>query len=72
MDNLENRMKLGNRIKELRNEQGLSLRRFGMMTGLGHTYLCELESDKRQVRFDTICKITDNFGISLHDFFNWD
>lgn len=72
MDNLENRIKLGNRIKELRNEQGLSLRRFGMMTGQGHTSLCELESGKRQVRFDTICRITDSLGISLHDFFNWD
>lgn len=72
MDNLENRIKLGNRIKDLRNEQGLSCRRFRMMTGLGHSYLCELKSGKRQIRCNTLCEIADNFGISLHDFFNWD
>lgn len=51
MGNIDNRIKLGERVRELRCRQNLSLRRFGMMTGLGHAYLSEIENGKREVHF---------------------
>lgn len=58
-------MRLGKRIKSIREEQGLSLRKFGSMIGLGHTYLIDVEAGRRNIGFDNLCKIADGLGVTI-------
>ncbi len=39
-------MKLGNRLRELRNAKGLTLRQLAVRVDVGFTYLCKIENDK--------------------------
>ena len=72
MDNLENMVLFGRRVKELRTQQGLSLRRLGMMTGLGHGYLSEVENGLHDIRLGTVFKIVGSLGVTMNEFFNWE
>ncbi len=67
MGNIDNRIKLGERVRELHCRQNLPLRRFGMMTGLGHAYLSEIENGKREVRFDNLCRIAAALGVTVSE-----
>lgn len=56
---------LGKRIRTQREAQGISLRKFGKMVGLGHTYLVDVEAGKRNIGFDNLCKIADGLGVDI-------
>ncbi len=66
------RIKIGIRLKELRNEKGLSQEKFSFICELDRTYIASIEQGKRNVSVANIEKISKAFGMSIYDFFNSD
>jgi transcriptional regulator with XRE-family HTH domain len=66
------RIKIGIRLKELRNEKGLSQEKFSFVCELDRTYIASIEQGKRNVSVANIEKISKAFEMSIHDFFNSD
>lgn len=60
---------LGNRIKELRMQIGLSQEKFALMIGMDRTYLASVEAGKRNISILNIKKIADGLNVSLSDLF---
>lgn len=56
---------LGRRIRQARESQGLSQRRFALMVGLGQAYLSDVESGQYSVGFENLCKIAYGLGVGL-------
>ena len=56
------------RIKELRDEHGLTQERFALMIGLNRSYLADIEKGNRTFGIDTLDKIVRGFGISYAEF----
>lgn len=61
--------KLGNRIKELRNAQGISQEKFALMIDMDRTYFSSVESGKRNISIKNIVKIADGLNITLSKLF---
>lgn len=58
-----------NRIKELRQQQGLSQEKFALKIDMDRTYYASVEAGKRNVSIKNIKKIADGFGVSLEELF---
>lgn len=54
------------RIKDLRDERGLSQRGFAALIGMSPTYLADIERGARNVSID-MKKIADGFGVTFHE-----
>ena len=52
-----------NRIKELRQQQGLSQEKFALKIDMDRTYYASVEAGKRNVSIKNIKKIADGFEI---------
>ena len=63
----EARVRLGLRIRDLREAQHLSQSAFAQMVGINRSYLCEIEHGKRNVAFDNLMKIAEGFGITISE-----
>ncbi len=63
----EARVRLGARIRDLRNAQHLSQHDFAQMIGINRSYLSEIEHGKRNVAFDNLVKIAEGFGITASE-----
>ena len=61
---------VGNRIKELRNNLGISQEELGFRSGVHRTYIASLEVGKRNISIATLEKIVDALEISLSEFFD--
>lgn len=61
--------KVGNRIRELRNETGLSQEKFALKIGMDRTYFASVELGKRNIALKNIEKIANGLGISLSELF---
>lgn len=61
--------KLGLRIKELRQEKGISQEKFAELADLDRTYISGIESGKRNVSIDVVSRIARVFGISISELF---
>ena len=57
--------KFSERLKELRNEMGLSQEQLGKATGLSHTAIGYWELDKRVPNLDAVIVLADYFKVSL-------
>ncbi len=66
------RIKIGIRLKELRNEKGLSQEKFSFVCELDRTYVASIEQGKRNVSVANIEKISKAFDMSICEFFNSD
>ena len=55
------RVQYGLRIKDLRDERGLSQRGFAALIGMSPTYLADIERGARNV------SIADGFGVTFHE-----
>ncbi len=66
------RIKIGIRLKELRNEKGLSQEKFSYVCELDRTYIASIEQGKRNVSVANIEKISKAFDMSIYEFFNAD
>lgn len=63
------RVQFGLRVKQLREERGLSQRAFSDSIGMSHTYLADIERGSRNVSIDNVKRIADGFGITVGDLF---
>ena len=62
-------VKLGVRIRELRNEIGVSQEKFALSIEMDRTYFASVESGKRNIAICNIKKIADGLGVSLSELF---
>lgn len=61
--------KFGLRIKELRNNRGLSQEKFALSIGMDRTYYASVESGKRNISIINIEKIARGLGLTLEELF---
>ena len=72
MTELDHKMRVGLRIKELRAELGMSQEAFAYSIEMSRTYFAEVETGKRNVSIENIDRIARGLGVSLKEFFNSD
>ena len=60
---------LGQRIKELRIEKGISQEKFALSISMDRTYFASVEAGRRNISICNIKKIADGLGVSLSDLF---
>jgi len=60
---------LGQRIKQLRVEKGLSQEKFALSISMDRTYFASVEAGKRNISIVNIKKIADGLGVSLSELF---
>jgi transcriptional regulator with XRE-family HTH domain len=63
--------KLGQKIKTLRNEAGLSQEKLGELTGLDRTYISDIERGKRNPSLKSLEKLAKALHISISDVTNF-
>ena len=63
------KIKIGNRIKELRKELGLSQEKLANICELDRTYVASVENGKRNISIINLEKIVNALGVSLEKFF---
>lgn len=61
--------KIGNRIRELRNQMGLSQEKFAQKICMDRTYFASVELGKRNISIVNIEKIANGLNVSLSDLF---
>lgn len=61
--------KFGQRIKQLRNGQGLSQEKFALSIDMDRTYYASVESGKRNISINNIEKIAKGLGVTLEELF---
>ena len=62
-------IEFGKRIKELRENIGLSQEKFSLKIGMDRTYYASVESGKRNISLKNIEKIANGFDISIAQLF---
>ncbi|MGN0594593.1 MAG: helix-turn-helix domain-containing protein [Hominimerdicola sp.] len=62
-------IELGNRIRELRQQTGLSQEKFALKIGMDRTYFASVEAGKRNIAIINIKKIADGLNVSLSELF---
>ncbi|WP_075680669.1 helix-turn-helix domain-containing protein [Roseburia sp. 831b] len=60
---------VGQRVKEIRNEQGLSQEKLALKADIDRTYLAGVELGKRNLSIKSLDKILQALEVSFHDFF---
>ena len=66
------RERVGKRVKELRNELGVSQEELADMVDLDRTYITSVECGKRNISIVNIEKLTKALNVTLADFFNFE
>lgn len=61
--------KVGQRIKELRNELGISQEALANKAGVDRTYVTDVENGRRNISVELLEKLIKALGISIQDFF---
>lgn len=61
--------KVGQRIKYLRTEIGISQEKLALKAEIDRTYLAGVENGKRNLSIKSLEKIVNALSISFHDFF---
>ena len=62
-------IKLGVRIRALRNQIGVSQEKFALSINMDRTYYASVEAGKRNISICNIKKIADGLNISLSELF---
>ena len=60
---------LGKRIRELRQQTGLSQEKFALKIGMDRTYFASVETGKRNIAILNIKKKADGLSITLSELF---
>lgn len=71
MTQLDPKMRVGLRIKELRAGLGLSQEAFAYSIEMSRTYFAEVETGKRNVSIENIERIAGGLGVSLRELFRF-
>lgn len=61
---------IGNRIRDLRSEKGLSQEKLALKADLDRTYLAGVENGKRNLSIKSLEKIINALEVSFQDFFH--
>lgn len=61
---------VGNRIRQLRIEQGLSQEKLALKAKVDRTYIASVENGKRNISIVTLEKIVNSLNVSFSEFFN--
>lgn len=61
---------LGEKIKKLRNDKGLSQEKFALLINMDRTYFATVEMGKRNVSLHNIEKIANGLDVSLSELFD--
>ncbi len=61
--------KIGNRIRELRTQTGLSQEKFAQKIGMDRTYFASVELGKRNISIVNIEKIANGLNVTLSELF---
>ncbi|MFI3202372.1 MAG: helix-turn-helix transcriptional regulator [Eubacteriales bacterium] len=61
--------KLGNRIRELRQQTGLSQEKFALKIGMDRTYFASVELGKRNIAIINLEKIAHGLDVTLSGLF---
>lgn len=72
MTQLDIKMRVGLRIKELRNALGYSQETLAYTIEMSRTYFAEVETGKRNISIENIDRIAQGLVVSLKEFFNSD
>lgn len=67
MDNAREKRSLGQNIKAARERQGISQRRFALMTGTSRSYLWKIEAGNADVGIDVLCRIARALDVEVRD-----
>lgn len=62
-------VQVGQLLKDLRDERGWSLRKFGLIVGMNKTYLGDIELGKRNPTINSLEKIVAGYGLTVREFF---
>ena len=62
-------IRFGKRLKELRNQKGLSQEKFALQIEMNRTYYASVEAGRRNVSLNNIKKIAEGLEVSLEDLF---
>lgn len=62
----------GQRVRELRNQSGLSQEKFALKIGMDRTYFASVESGHRNISLLNILKIAEGLSITPSELFNYD
>lgn len=65
------KVKLGEHIRLLREEKGLSIRQFALQAGLEHPQLINIEKGRVDLKLSTIYKISNALDIELSKLFKF-
>ena len=65
------KVKVGKRIKELRNKLGISQEELAFRSEIHRTYIASLEVGKRNISIETLEKVVNALEVSLSEFFNF-
>lgn len=71
MDNESEKRSLGFRIRQSREDKGISQRQLALMTGTSRSYLWKLESGKADVGIDVLCRIARALDARVRDFIDF-
>lgn len=63
----ERRKRLGERIKALREQQGLSQRKLALMIGSNQTHIWQIENGTVNVGLDILCRLADALEANVRD-----
>ncbi len=63
------RLLVGKRVKELRNNMGISQEELADMVGLDRTYITSVERGKRNISIVNVEKLAKALQVSLAEFF---
>ncbi|EII8775831.1 helix-turn-helix domain-containing protein [Campylobacter lari] len=69
MDNTMITERVGNRIRELRSQTGLSQEKFALKIGMDRTYFASVELGKRNIALKNIEKIANGLGVTISELF---
>ena len=67
MNTDERRKRLGERIKALREQQGLSQRKLALMIGSNQTHIWQIENGNVNVGLDILCRLADALEVNVRD-----
>lgn len=67
MNTDERRKRLGERIKALREQQGLSQRKLALMIGSNQTHIWQIENGTVNVGLDILCRLADALDVNVRD-----
>lgn len=59
---------IGKFVRELREEQGLSINQLAKLSGVQPSVLYYIENENRDPRLSTLCKLANALGVSISYF----